>query len=81
MGTNRMTWKEITKKYPNQWLGLTSVQYNKKYGGYVDSAIIKYADKTINELLLLSLTDKDLVLISTVTNSNADALTQVGVIE
>ena len=43
----RMTWDEIAKTYPDQWVGLTEVERD---GGSVRSAVVKYTDKTADEL-------------------------------
>ncbi len=43
----RMTWKEIQKTYPDKWVGLTDVEWD---GGEVGTAIVKYTDKTSDEL-------------------------------
>ena len=53
----RMTWKEIQTAYPDQWVGMTDVEWNE---GGVCSAIVKYTDKTGNELLGMQLDDQTL---------------------
>lgn len=53
----RMTWQEIVKTYPNQWVGLTEVEC---YGASVKSAVVKYIDKTGNELVRMQIKDKSL---------------------
>lgn len=44
-----------TKKYPNQWVGLVDVQYQNDDGISVESAVVKYTDKTKSELTRLVL--------------------------
>lgn len=51
----RMTWEQIQKKYPNQWVGLIDVQYQNDDGISVESGIVKYTDKTKSELTRLVL--------------------------
>lgn len=51
----RMTWKEIQEKYPDQWVGLTEVEYINNDGVSVASAIVKYTNKTKSELTRLAL--------------------------
>lgn len=51
----RMTWEQIQKKYPGQWVGLTGVRYLNNDGVSVESAIVKYADKKKSELTRLVL--------------------------
>ena len=46
----RLTWEQIQKKYPNQWVGLTEVKYMDDDGISVESAVVKYTDKTKGEL-------------------------------
>lgn len=53
----RLTWNEIVKKYPNQWVGLTDVERN---GASVRSAVVKYTDKTGNELVGTQIKDKSI---------------------
>ena len=50
----RMTWKEIVEKYPDQWVGLTDVERD---GASVRSAVVKYADKTGDELIGMQIAD------------------------
>lgn len=42
----RMTWKEIQETYPNQWVGLSKVEWDAPDGANVVSAIVKYTNKT-----------------------------------
>ena len=46
----RLTWKQIQEKYPDQWVGLVDVQYRGDDGISVESAVVKYTDKTKSEL-------------------------------
>jgi hypothetical protein len=49
MGDNvmeRMTWDEIAEKYPMQWVGLSDVIYIDNDGISIESAIVKYIDKS-----------------------------------
>ena len=52
-----MTWKEIQAAYPDQWVGMTDVEWNE---GGVRSAVVKYTDKTGNELLEMQFYDPTL---------------------
>lgn len=51
----RMTWKEIQEMYPDQWVGLVDVNYLNDDGVSIESAIVKYADKSKSELTRLAL--------------------------
>ena len=48
--TERLTWEQIQKKYPDQWVGLVDVRYRNNDGISVESAVVKYKDKTKSEL-------------------------------
>lgn len=47
----RLTWEEIQKKYPDQWVGLTDIDWIDDSN--INSAIVKYTDKTKDELLIM----------------------------
>jgi len=51
----RLTWKQIQEQYPDQWVGLSDVQYVNDDGASVESAVVKYTDKTKSELTRLVL--------------------------
>lgn len=51
----RMTWEEIQKKYPDQWVGLIDVKYVDDDGISVESAVVKYTDKPKSDLTRLAL--------------------------
>jgi len=51
----RMFWDEIAKKYPMQWVGLTDVIYIDNDGISVESAIVKYIDKSKSELAMMAI--------------------------
>lgn len=46
----RLTWREIQEKYPEQWVGLTDVEYKPDNDASIRSAIVKYTDKSKDEL-------------------------------
>lgn len=53
--TERMTWKEIQEKYPDQWVGLVDVEYINNDGVSIETAVVKYVDKSKSELTRLAL--------------------------
>lgn len=55
MRDKRMTWKEIQNKYPDQWVGLIKVKYVNDDGISIESAEVKYIDKTKGELTRMML--------------------------
>jgi len=46
----RMTWKEIQETYPDRWVGLTDVEWEEPESPNIVSAVVKYTDKTSDEL-------------------------------
>ena len=52
---DRMTWDEIQSTYPDQWVGLVDVRYLNDDGISIESAIVKYADKSKSELTRMML--------------------------
>ncbi len=50
----RLTWEEMQEKYPDMWLGLVDVKYANDDGVTVESAVVKYVDKTKDELGLMA---------------------------
>ena len=55
MSEKRMTWDEIQKTYPDQWVGLVDVKYLNDDGVSIESAVVKYTDKSKGELTRLML--------------------------
>ena len=45
----RLTWKEIQDKYPDQWVGLTDVEYVNNDGISIETAIVKIANMKKND--------------------------------
>lgn len=50
---SRMTWEEIQKKFPDQWVGLEEVEYEPDNDVTIRTAIVKYTDKSKDELTLM----------------------------
>ncbi len=46
----RLDWKQIVEKYPNQWVGLTEVEYEEDNDATIKTAIVKYTNKSKDEL-------------------------------
>ncbi len=70
----RMTWPEIAKAYPNQWVGLRDVE-RKKTSANIASAVLAYTDKPRAELLRMQIHDDDLVTLFTSPELMGDAVT------
>ena len=54
MENKRMTWDEIVAKYPDRWVGLNDVDWSDG-GSSINSAVVKYTDKTSSELLMMQI--------------------------
>ena len=50
--TERMTWPEIAKAYPNQWVGLTDVERDPDNYSTIKSAVVLYTNRSKDDLLL-----------------------------
>ena len=48
--TERMTWPEIAKRYPNQWVGLTDVEREPESYSTIKSAVVLYTDWSKDDL-------------------------------
>ena len=70
----RLTWSEIVKKYPDQWVGLADVEWEDESN--VRTAVVKYTDKSSGDLALMQLEDDNLY--STYTTPNN--LGQLGIV-
>lgn len=53
--SERLTWEQIQNKYPDQWVGLTEVEYEPDNDATIKSAVVKYTDKSKNELTRLQI--------------------------
>lgn len=56
---SRMTWSEIKKNYPDQWVGLTDVDWENE--ATVASAVVSYPRLTKNEALRLAIQSKGMI--------------------
>lgn len=59
MAAKRLSWEEIKRRYPDQWVGLTDVEWKNESN--IISAVVKYTDKTSTELGLMQIQDGNLV--------------------
>lgn len=71
---NKMTWSEIVMKYPDQWVGLVDVDWKNESN--VRTAVVKYTDKTSDELAMMQLDDDNLYSVYTTPNN----LGQLGIV-
>ncbi len=54
----RMTWDEIENNYPDQWVGLTDVDWED--GANIRSAIVRYTGMSSGDLLRLQIKDRSI---------------------
>lgn len=47
----RLTWNEIVEQYPDTWVGLIDINWEDESN--IESAVVKYTDKTKTELLTM----------------------------
>lgn len=76
--TDRLTWKQIQEKYPDQWVGLIDVEYEPDNDATIQSAVVKYTDKNKNELTRLQIESNGGVLARYTTPNNVFQLGTVG---
>lgn len=51
----RLTWEQIQDTYPDQWVGLTEVEYEPDNHASIKSAVVRYTDKPKGELTRMML--------------------------
>lgn len=51
----RLTWNELKKHFPNQWVGLSDVEYEDNDGVTIESGVLKFMNKSQTELIGLAL--------------------------
>lgn len=78
MKNERLSWKQIQEKYPDQWIGLIDVEYESDNKSTVKTAIVKYTGLSKSELKMLQV-KSDGTVIGEYTGD--DTIIQIGVIE
>ena len=63
MENERLTWKEIVKKYPKQAVGLTEVEWVPGRFGEIKSAVVSYTGETTHDLVNLQLGSKGKIVV------------------
>jgi hypothetical protein len=71
----KLTWEEIEEKYPNQWVGLTDVEFEDNGNTTILSAVVTYVNYDKNDLLRMMLDSKCIMRYTT-----PDDTFQIGVI-
>ena len=75
--SERLTWKEIQEKYPDQWV-LIEVKYKPDNDATIESAVVKYVDKSKDELTLMQIQTNGEILGRYTTPDNVFQLGTVG---
>ena len=76
-----LTWEQIQEKYPDQWVGITDVEYEPDNDATIQSATVLYIDKDKNELAGIQLDTGGKILSRYTTPNNAFQLGTVGYFE
>ena len=71
----KLSWQEIKERYPDQWVGLTDVEWRNQSN--IAYAVVKYSDLSANELLKRQFGDEPDLVSSYTTPDN---VAYVGVI-
>lgn len=75
----RLTREEMSRKYPNQYIGINNIKYQNDDGVTVESADVVYTDKSSNELLRMQIAGTD-GIVRWYTNDNSLPLGLVGIL-
>ena len=76
----RLTWKQIQEKYPDQWVGLVDIEFEPNNRSTIKSAIVKYTDKSKDELTEMQILTKGETMGIYTTPDNCFQLGMIGVI-
>ncbi|MCM1046024.1 MAG: hypothetical protein NC417_10990 [Candidatus Gastranaerophilales bacterium] len=66
----RLTRQQMAEKYPDQYLGITNIQYENNDGVTIESAEVIYTDKSEEELLSLQVSGAEDIMCWYTTGSN-----------
>lgn len=70
----RLTWDEIVERYPDQWVGLTDIEWEDEAN--IRSAVVRYTDISSSELARMQIRDRTLYS----TYTTPDNLAPLGVV-
>ena len=76
MADERLSWKEIAEKYPDQWVGLVDVINEENNYSTIKSAVVKYTGMSKADLTHLQIVTKGKVIAS---YTNPNGAFQLGV--
>lgn len=78
MKNERLTWEQIQEKYPDQWVGLVDVEYEPDNDATIQSAVVKYVDRSKNELTKMQIETQGKLMAVYTTPDNIFQLGAVG---
>lgn len=78
MTNERLTWRQIQEKYPDQWIGITDVEYEPDNDSTIRYATVIYIHKDKDELTELQLDTQGRILARYTTPDNVFQLGTVG---
>lgn len=74
----KLTWQQIQERYPNQWVGIVEVEYEADNDATIKSAIVKYVNKSKDELTLMQIQTNGQLLCVYTTPDNVFQLGTMG---
>ena len=78
MENERLAWKQIQEKYPNQWGGLVDIEYEPDNDATIKCVTVKYINKDKDELTEMQIDTEGKVLARYTTPDNVFQLGSVG---
>lgn len=78
MSVARLTWKQIQEKYPDQWVGITDVEYDPANNSTIRYAVVKYTDRSKDELTEMQINSGGKILARYTTPDNVFQLGIMG---
>ncbi len=61
----KMTRNEMSRVYPNQWIGINNILYRDGKRNSIEEADVIYTDKSASELAMMILNGEDVVALYT----------------
>jgi len=55
MGIEKLTWRQIQEKYPDQWVGLVDVEFEPNNDASIKAAVVAYVGQPKGELTRMML--------------------------
>ncbi|MCL2719483.1 MAG: hypothetical protein FWE14_11970 [Lachnospiraceae bacterium] len=74
---SRMTWSIIMDTYPDVWVGITNVMWEKN-GGTIESAVVEFTDKNGGELTEMQINSNGSFM---AVYTTPDSVLQLGMVE